>query len=207
MGDRLVHDVQERLDKVSRLRQRARARRRATSVPLLVFGGITLVGAGLPEAGLGFSGVWSLYWIVAGPLGFWTVHRYQQRRLRRTGVGSGRGSYAAVSVALVAAAVLLGGLFLLFGGVLVAIGLGLLVLALRQGNRPLALAATAYGIVGGLEGFHLISNRIMALSYELGLNQSTSGYFPEARPLVIAVLGVVTLAGGALAARWERQVS
>lgn len=204
MGDVTVQDVRERLGEVARLRQRARARRGATSVPLLVFGGITLVSALLPEAGLGYSGVWSLYWIVAGPLGFWAIHRYQRRRLHRTGVGPGRGSYAAVSVALVAGLVLLGGVFLLFGAPLVAIGVGLLVVALRQGNHPLALAAVAYGVVGGLEGFYLVSNRMMALSFDLGLNQSTSGYFPEARPLVIAVLGCVTLAGGAVAARRER---
>lgn len=207
MNDTVAEDMQERLDDVSRLRQRARARRGATSTPLLVFGAITVLGAVLPDAGLGFSGVWSLYWIVAAPLGFWAVHRYQHRQLRRMGVGPGRGSYAVVSVSLVAGFVLVGGLLLIFGGILVAIALGLLVVALRERNRPLAMAAVAYGIVGGLEGHHLISNRVMAWSYDLGLNTSSGGYFPEARPLVIAVLGALTVAVGVLAARRERTLS
>lgn len=207
MGDMAIHGAREQLDHVSRLRQRARAQRAATSVPLLVFGGITLVGGALPDAGLGLAGAWSLYWIVAGPLGFWAVHRYQRRRLQRTGVGPGRGSYAAVSLALVLAVVVVGGIFLLFGGPLVAIALGLLAVALYQRNWPLAAAALLYGLVAGLEGFHLISNRLMELVFAFDLNRGTSGYFPEARSIVIVTLGVVTLAAGLLAARRERAVS
>lgn len=188
-------EAQDLLQEVEGVRRRARADRRATSLPLLVFGSLTLVGALLqtltapyPNYGLVFL----------GPIGFALVALCYRRREIRTGVGRPARSYlvaAVVTLLFVPSFVLLGSPVLS--------GLGLLGIAAWQRDRYLGLWAVVCGVVGGLEAFAVLSNRLYDVSDALGFHSDTSGYFSWSSSLVFGMLGLALVLAGLHARRRE----
>ena len=183
------------LDDVDDVRQRARGDRRATSVPLLVFGGLTLVDA-LLRAGSDPFRNYAL--VLLAPVGFALVALYYRRRELGTGVGRRSRAYAiAALVTLVAVP------FMVLLGAPVLVGIGLLVIAVQQRNRYLGVWAVVYGVVGSLEALYVFSNRLYEANEALGLNSGTSGYFSWSSSLVFGALGVVLVGAGLYARRKE----
>ncbi|MGI9016803.1 MAG: hypothetical protein ACR2HR_06815 [Euzebya sp.] len=75
------------IDEMATLKGRTRADRRATSLPLLTFGLLTL-GSALLRLVADAPGLESLYWLVALPAGFAFVVVYSRRRAAASGVGN-----------------------------------------------------------------------------------------------------------------------
>ncbi len=177
-----AHDL---LEEVEGVRRRARGDRRATSAPLLVFGAITLVDALLQMASDPFPNYGLVF---LGPVGFALVALYYQRSEVRTGVGRPALTYVVAAVVTL----LLVPLFVLLGAP-VLVGLGLLAIAVGQRNRYLGLWAVVCGVVGGLEAFSVLSNRL----YDVW------GYFSWSSSVVFGVLGLALVVAGLHARRKE----
>jgi hypothetical protein len=180
-------DARALLDDTERLRRRARADRHPSSVPLLVFAYLTLLGAPLAVGRL-----WPLgqsYWLLAGPVGFVVVGWWYRRQQVRDGVGPGRGSYTVAGVSLLLALVLLP---LLWFFPLATVAAGLLAMAVLQRNPSLAFWAVSFGVVGTLEQYFVISNRLGGLvGPDLG------------QPIVYGALGGLLLVAGLVARHRE----
>jgi intracellular septation protein A len=93
--------------------------------------------------------------------------------------------------------------FGLFLGEYAIVGLALVVIAVLQRNLQLGAWAFIFGLVGTLERFSLISNRVYTLANMLGFNRSNDGYFSWSSSLVYAVLGLALIAGGFFARHRE----
>jgi len=163
-------------------RRRARADLRAEWFPLLVFGVLTLVSAPLYAQQLSFGGwafPWvSLYWLVAGSLGYVAVARYYRRREAEVGIGSSVTPYVLVGLGLFLFtfgllnpflfAVPFAGMALFTFGVwlipgfapIVAIGAGLLVLARVERSVSLAVFGACFSVVATLGGLYFFDNRL-----------------------------------------------
>lgn len=91
------------LNEAQRLTARARADRHWTWLPLVVFGGLSLLASPLYiNSATTTTGVWApmVYWLVAGPIGYTVCARYHRRRRQRTGIGGVPvGPYAATAAA------------------------------------------------------------------------------------------------------------
>jgi hypothetical protein len=195
-------DARALLRDTERLRRRTRGDRHASSVPLLIFGTLTLISALLALPALWPWG--DLFWLLAGPAGFLATGWWYRRQQARSGVGEGRGSWTVAGVSTLLAFVLLP---LVWIAPLPVVAAGLLVLAALQRNRYLAASAAVLGLLGGLEHFFVLSNRLYDLAQWLG-------WFPEPRdygllddlgpPVVFAALGGLLLAAGLVALRRER---
>jgi hypothetical protein len=191
--------AQELLTATGNVRRQARSDRRATSVPLLVFGALTVVDAVLRGV---LSPIGNVVLLVLAPAGFALIALFYRRQERSTGVGSRKGSFtfAAVLVALLLVVLLP---LVLILGMYAVVGIGLAVIALRQRNLALGCWAVLYGVVGGLEGLSLISNRLYSLDDHLGLARVRDGYFSWSSSLVYGVLGLALLVAGLHARRRE----
>jgi hypothetical protein len=184
------------------VRHRVRGDRRATSVPLLVFGAITVVVAVLRLVGGGGGlRVDVPLGLVAVPTGFVVVALYYRRHQVATGIGAGTRPYVMAALAAVAVIVLVP-LALVFG-VYATAGLALLVIAVRQRNLHLGVWAVVYGVVGSLETFDLVSNRLYTAADALGLFRAQDGYFSWAPSLVYGALGAALVGAGLRASRAE----
>jgi hypothetical protein len=191
-------DARALLDDAERLRRRTRADRHPSSVPLLVFAYLTLFWAPLAVTPrfLTFS---HLYWVVAGPIGFLVIGWWYRRQEVRSGVGQGRGSYTLAGVSVLLALLLVP--FLWFSA-LPAVAAGLVAIAVLQRNLYLAFWAVVFGLLGTLEDFFVLSNRL----HELALWQV---WFPEPRDddlgqsIVYGALGVLLLVAGLVALHRE----
>lgn len=192
MDPTATHDLLHEVDDV---RQRARGDRRATSVPLLVFGGLTIVDALLRAASDPFR---NLALVLLAPVGFALVALYYRRREIGTGVGRRSRPYAIAALVTLAAVP-----FMVLLGAPVLVGIGLLVIAVQQRNRYLGIWAVVYGVVGSLEALYVFSNRLYEANEALGLNSGTSGYFSWSSSLVFGALGVVLVGAGLYARRKE----
>jgi hypothetical protein len=180
-------DARALLDDAERLRRRARADRHPSSVPLLVFASLTLFGAPLAVGRLWPLGQY--YWLLAGPVGFVVVGWWYRRQQVRDGVGPGRGSYTAAGASVLLALVLLPLLWFL---PMATIAAGLVAMAVLQRNPYLAFWAVTFGVVGTLEQFFVLSNRLGGLvSPDLG------------PPVVFGALGVLLLVAGLVARHRE----
>jgi hypothetical protein len=180
-------DARALLDDTERLRRRARADRHPSSVPLLVFACLTLFGA--PLAVGWFWPLGQYYWLLAGPAGFLVVGWWYRRQQVRDGVGPGRGSYTVAGVSLLLALVLLP---LLWFFPLATVAAGLLAMAVLQRNPSLAFWAVVFGVVGTLEQYFVISNRLGGLvGPDLG------------QPIVYGALGGLLLVAGLVARHRE----
>jgi hypothetical protein len=131
------------LAETEHLRARARADSHPSSVPLIVFGLLTLVGAPHVEAAPLTSLGW-LYWIIAPPAGCLAIMWWYRRHRARTGVGSSQISYLIAAPALLVAFFLFPGWLFQFPMIAVA----LLVIAIRQQNWYLSAWAVAFGGLG-----------------------------------------------------------
>ncbi len=186
----------EMLSEVGAVQRRVRGDRRATSVPLLVFGALTVI-----IAVLGPRFVWApvvaLFFLA--PLGFLLVALIYKRREISLGVG---GRVRAYKIAALTTLVVLPFFGFLVGEYAV-IGLALVIIAILQRNVPLGLWAVVFGVVGGLERFYLVSNRLYSVADALGINRSKNGYFSWGSALVYACLGMAMIAGGLYARHRE----
>jgi hypothetical protein len=191
--------AQDLLDDVKGLKRRARGDRRAASVPLLAFGGVALVDALLQ---LVLGPVTNLVSLLLAPVGFAAVAVYFRRREIATGIGSRSGPYSVAAIVTVVALLLVLGL-ILPAGMYAVVGVGLLVIAVRQRNLYLGLWAVFYGVVGGLEGLSLISNRLYAAFASLGWFRSSGGYFSWSPSLIYGLLGLVLIGAGVYALQHE----
>jgi hypothetical protein len=180
-------DVRALLDDTERLRRRARADRHPSSVPLLVFAYLTLLGAPLAVGRLWPLGQY--YWVLAGPVGFLVIGWWYRRQQVRDGVGPGRGSYTVAGVSVLLALVLIP---LLWFFPLPTVAAGLVAMAVLQRNLYLAFWAVIFGVIGTLEQFFVLSNRLGGLvTADLG------------QAVVYGALGVVLLAAGLVALHHE----
>jgi hypothetical protein len=130
-----------------RLRLRVRASRRATSEPLLIFGGATVLFAVYLATVAYYFVPAPLYWPLCSLVALLTLWGINRVRRGRVGVGEGRLTYGK------AAAVLLGVIvvgnviwFLPLAKMLLWPATVLTIVALRQRNKPLAVRS---GIIGG----------------------------------------------------------
>jgi MYXO-CTERM domain-containing protein len=80
---------------------------------------------------------------------------------------------------------------------MVAVAVGLLIIATRQRLAGLAVWAVVFGLTGSLESFFLLSNRL----YDLGIEPPE---WMQPSNLIIGTLGLALLAGGLLARRREQ---
>jgi hypothetical protein len=195
-------DAQALLRDAERLRRRARGDRHASSVPLLVFGALTVIGAPLALPRLFPWG--DLFWLLAGPTGFLVTGWWYRRQQTRSGIGEGRGSWTVAGVSTLLALALLP---LVWIAPLPIVGGGLLVLAALQRNRYLAAWAVVLGLLGGLERFFVLSNRLDDLADRLGWFQGPRGQellVDLASTIVLVALGGLLLAAGLVALRRER---
>ena len=195
-------DAQALLRDAELLRRRARGDRHASSVPLLIFGALTVVSAPLAFPALGLWG--ELFWLLAGPAGFLATGWWYRRQQARSGIGEGRGSYTVAGVSTLLAFVLVP---LVWIAPLPVVAAGLLVVAALQRNRYLAAWATVLGLLGGLERFFVLSNRLYDLAGWFGWLREPRdhGLLDDlGQPIVYAALGGLLLAAGLVALRRER---
>ena len=142
------------------LQAQARADRgNPASVPLIVFGLLTLVSAPLRMAGFPLA---ALFWIAAGPIGLWAVAVWNRRRRVRTGVGAGRTSYGWAGLALLGLLVFLPLVWITPEAAVAAV---LLYIAWRERSLYLGVCAVAFGVLGGLEDFVVFSNLLGKIYY------------------------------------------
>jgi len=194
-------DAQALLRDAERLRRRARGDRHASSVPLLIFGALTVISAPLA---LFLWPVGGWFWLLAGPAGFLATGWWYRRQQTRSGIGEGRGSYTVAGVSTLLAFVLLPVVWI---APLPVVAAGLLVVAALQRNRYLAAWATVLGLLGGLEHFLVLSNRLYDLAEWLGWFREPRNYglLDElGPPTVFAAVGGLLLAAGLVALRRER---
>jgi hypothetical protein len=195
-------EAQALLRDAERLRRRARGDRHASSVPLLIFGGLTVISAPLTLPRLFPWG--DVFWLLAGPAGFLVTGWWYRRQQTRSGIGEGRGSWTVAGVSILLALALLPVVWI---APLPIVGAGLLVLAVLQRNRYLAAWAAVLGLLGGLERFFVLSNRLNDLAYWLGWFQEPRGQellLDLASLIVFVALGGLLLAAGLVAWRRER---
>jgi hypothetical protein len=189
------------LNDLDRLRSGARGDRRPSSVPLIVFGALTLLGA--PLLGEGMLLWRTLYWAVGGPVGFLAIAWWYRHRRVQTGGGAGRGSYAKTGLFLLTSFLLLP----LLAVQMPAVAIALLVLALVQRNTYLAAFAVVFGVVGALETFDVLDNLAYRAAFRAGWFQNRDGYFGAAPSVVYGLLGLILVGAGLVALARERRFS
>ncbi len=189
--------AKEMLGDVGAVQRRVKGDRRATSVPLIVFGSITLIAAVI-EPMVSWAG--TLVLVLLAPVGFLSVALIYRRREIAVGLG---GRERAYTVAAILTLLLLPILGLALGSYSL-VGIALMIIAMLQRNLQLAIWALVFGVVGGLEHLSLISNRLYSLADTLGLYRSDDGYFSWSSSLVFGILGLALIVGGLLAQHAER---
>ena len=189
--------AKEMLGDAGAVQRRVRGDRRATSVPLIVFGSITLIAAVI-EPIVHWAGTLALF--LLAPVGFLSVALIYRRREIALGLG---GRDRAYTVAAISTLLLLPILGLALGSYAL-VGIALIVIAMLQRNLQLAIWALVFGVVGGLEHLSLISNRLYSLADSLSIYRSNDGYFSWSSSLVFGILGLALVVGGLLAQHAER---
>lgn len=187
----------EMLGDVGVVQRRVRGDRRATSVPLIVFGSITLIAAVI-EPMVDSAGTLALF--LLAPVGFLSVAFIYQRREIALGLGGRQRAYKVAALSTLLLLPILG----LALGSYALIGLALFIIAMLQRNLQLGIWALVFGVVGGLEHLYWISNRLYSLADSLGINRSQDGYFSWSSSLVFAVLGLALIVGGLFALHAEQ---
>lgn len=189
--------AKEVLGDVRVVQRRVRGDRRATSVPLIVFGTITLIAAVI-EPMVNWAGTLALF--LLAPVGFLSVALIYRRREIAFGLGGRQRAYKVAAISTLLLLPILG----LALGSYALIGLALVIIAMLQRNLQLGIWALVFGVVGGLEHLFLISNRLYSLADVLGINRSNDGYFFWSSSLVFGILGLALSVGGLLARHSER---
>jgi hypothetical protein len=195
-------DSGEMLDEVGRLKRLAWADRRPSSVPLYIFGALAILSAAFELSDIS---VWRLvYWLIAGPTGFFLCAAWYKNHRITSGVGAGRGSYMTTGVVLLISFVFVIPLWII---ALPTIGFALLVIAVRQRNTYLAICATFFGVTGFLVSIFTFDNQLYRLAHYLGYFKSADGYFSGATAMVDVMWGLLMVAAGLIAHRREVMVA
>jgi hypothetical protein len=146
-------------DDLGQLRERVRADRRTVIAPLLIFGGLVLLHAGVWIAVPGPAAKHALlfaYWPVAGVVALVGLWLHANRVAERDGVGGGRRSYRPITVGYLVSLPLLAVLFLpafflgVFGPLLWPAAI-LWAVAVKQHNHTLRTVAKALALAGGVQ--------------------------------------------------------
>lgn len=188
-----------------RLRGQVRADRRATSAPLLVFGGL-VVGYAVAGPFLGTLGAGArhsallVFWPVLtlfAMIGLWVESR---RRAVRDGVGEGRPSYRTMTWGYVVAQVVIVVVLIpvLFVGVVLPLvwpAAVLTAIGAWQRNRLLSLLGVATGVVG-VAGSLLVVSTVAHQGVPLG--------WAWAQSVVYALAGVALVMAGVVIRRREQ---
>lgn len=194
-----AEDPRRIIGEVERLKARVRADRWATSLPLFVFGVLTLLSSLVDEAGP-IDVAWS-YWVVAAPLGFVFIAWYERRRAVRWGVGEGPVRYGVAAIVVFIAFYLPIPPFVTEFAPLAVVGFALLVVAVLQRDVYLALSAAVLGVVGGFEVFGWASQGLSMIAEALGLPYLGRAVVDNS--WVVVGLGVFLLVAAILARRRE----
>jgi len=189
--------AKEMLGDVGAVQRRVKGDRRATSVPLIVFGSITLIAAVI-EPMVDWAGTLALF--LLAPVGILSVALIYRRREIAFGLGSRERSYTVAAISTLLLLPILG----LALGSYALVGIALIIIAMLQRNLQLAIWALVFGVVGLLEHLSLISNRVYSLTDTLGIYRSNDGYFSWSSSLVFGILGLALVVGGLLAQQAER---
>jgi intracellular septation protein A len=189
--------AKEMLGDVGAVQRRVKGDRRATSVPLIVFGSITLIAAVI-EPMVDWAGTLALF--LLAPVGFLSVALIYRRREIAFGLGGRERAYTVAAISTLLLLPILG----LALGSYALVGIALIIIAMLQRNLQLAIWALVFGVVGGLEHLSLISNRLYSLADSLGIYRSNDGYFSWSSSLVFGILGLALIVGGLLAQHAER---
>ena len=179
------------LNDLTRLKQQVRADRRATSIPLVVFGAIAAFAALFRDPSHGAAWV---YWALAVPVAFALVWGVYRRRENAEGVGTRATAYGRTAIAFAVVTVLMPTVFVFLGAPAAAAGVALAVIGLMQRNIALSAIGLLFGVVAGLEAWYVISNRIDDLA---------GHYVAWGDNLVMATLGLVLLVAGVTCHRQE----
>jgi intracellular septation protein A len=189
--------AKEMLGDAGAVQRRVRGDRRATSVPLIVFGTITLIAAVIEPM---VDGAATVALFLLAPVGFLTVALIYRRREIALGLGGRERAYTVAAISTLLLLPILG----LALGSYALVGMALIIIAMLQRNLQLGISALVFGVVGGLEHLSLISNRLYSLADTLGIYRSSDGYFSWSSSLVFAILGLALIVGGLLAQHAER---
>jgi len=189
--------AKEMLGDVGAVQRQAKGDRRATSVPLIVFGLITLIAAVI-EPMVDWAGTPALF--LLAPVGFLSVALIYRRREITFGLGGRERAYTVAAISMLLLLPILG----LALGSYALVGIALIVIAMLQRNLQLAIWALVFGVVGGLEHLSLISNRLYSVADSLSIYRSNDGYFSWSSSLVFGILGLALIVGGLLAQHAER---
>ena len=189
--------AKEMLGDVGAVQRQAKGDRRATSVPLIVFGLITLIAAVI-EPMVDWAGTPALF--LLAPVGFLSVALIYRRREITFGLGGRERAYTVAAISMLLLLPILG----LALGSYALVGIALIIIAMLQRNLQLAIWALVFGVVGGLEHLSLISNRLYSVADSLSIYRSNDGYFSWSSSLVFGILGLALIVGGLLAQHAER---
>jgi hypothetical protein len=137
--------------------------------------------------------------LLLAPLGFVLVAIIYRHREISLGVGARPGGYLVAALITLFVLPVLG----LFLGDYALVGCALLAIAALQRNLQLAVWAAVFGVVGGLERFYFLSNRLYSLADAMGFHRASDGYFSWASACVYGVLGSALMVGGLLARHGE----
>jgi len=192
-GPGQLGDPNELASHLSALRGQVRRDRRATSLPLLVLGGATAV-AFLPAVAMSTS-IWNRppgelvesIIIAAAFAAIWIAERH---RAAATGVGTGRGFGRAALIGPLLLVIPGGLLVAILAGPFLAFALGLLIAGLTQRNRFLSWFGVLIGLLGFVNHYHWITNRLPT-------------YEPWYDPAINLLLALLTVAAGAVI--WRRE--
>ncbi|MFI8829144.1 hypothetical protein [Streptomyces sp. NPDC053431] len=194
----MTTDARDDLTRAERLRRQARGDLRPSSVPLIIFGAVTLLGSPLA---FDITGLGKWFWMPAGPVCFVLVAAWYRRQAAQSGVGAGRGSYFWTGLATLLATALLAPVGI-WG--LTTMAFALVLLAVLQHNAFLVACALAYGVIGTLEQQYVLDQCLNTLALWSGWNQAGAGYFSAAPVLVYGLLGLSSIGAGLLARQREQ---
>lgn len=192
----------EVLDDLAALRASTRGDLRPTSVPLLVFGLLLLVAAALPAAT--FSLPWSAYWLVAGPLGFALIAARYRRTERDVGVGDLSRHYGVGAIGAAVVVAMVFSVLLLIVSPLAGAGVALMVVSRVTRDGWVAAAGVALLVLGLLEPWFILSNRVFDAAQLFGTPDASETIFRYSRNIVVAAIAAGLLGMGAAARRQGR---
>lgn len=192
----------EVLDDLAALRAATRSDVRPTSVPLLVFGALLLISAALPDAG--FDLWWSAYWVVAGPLAFALIAWRYRKTEADVGVGDLSRQYSVGAIGTAVLIAMVFSVFLLIVSPLAGAGVSLVVVSRVVRDRWVMAAGFALFLLGLLEPWFILSNRVFEVAELFGDFDGSETVFRYSRTIVVAVIAAGLLGAGAVARRQGR---
>ena len=192
----------EILDDLAALRAATRAQLQPTSLPLLVFGVLLLLAAGLPSATFDFP--WSAYWLLAAPAGFALIAARYRRIEGDVGLGDRSRHYRLAAVGAAVIAFMIASLLIFLVSPLAGAGVALYAVARATRDGALKVAAAVLILFGLLEPWFILSNRVFEVAGMFGDPDGSEPIFRYSRNIVTAVIALGLLTAG-LVARWRQR--